>query len=91
MSITSVTARVRVDDLAATVPAYEALTGCEARWFEFGTARLASVGPFLLFSADGADGDRLARVVATLGTDDLDAQLEAVRSVGGTVVAPPAP
>jgi predicted enzyme related to lactoylglutathione lyase len=90
MAISGVIARVRVDDLAAAVPTYETLAGAPAHYFEFGAARLAAVGPFLLFSASGADGDRLANVVATLVTDDLDAQLDTVSAAGGTLVAPPA-
>lgn len=89
MAVVGVVARVRVDDLDAAIPVYEALTGASANRFTFGAVSLAEVGPFLLFSAPGPDGDRLAAVRATLVTDDLDAQLAAVTDLGGTVVAPP--
>ena len=90
MSVTGVVARVRVDDLDAAIPTYEALTGRTAARFSFGSATLASVGCFLLFHADGADGDRLAGVRATLVTDDLDREIGGLAELGAEVVAPPA-
>lgn len=88
MAITGVVARVRVDDLEAAVPFYEGLEKVKARRFSFGSAALASIGSFLLFAAPGEDGDRLAKVAATLTTDDLDAQLAEVQTLGASVVAP---
>lgn len=88
MAITGVIVRIRVNDLDAAVPFYEDLTGATATRFSFGSAALASVGPFLLFAAPGEDGDRLANVVATLVTDDLDPQLAELEALGASVIAP---
>ena len=88
MAITGTVIRQRVFDLEAVLPFYEQLAGQPARRFAFSGARLASVGPFLLFSADGELGDRLARVAGTLVVDDLDAQVELLESLGAELIAP---
>jgi predicted enzyme related to lactoylglutathione lyase len=87
MSIIGTVVRRRVPDLEAALPFYEQLTGQSAHRFAFSGARLASIGPFLLFSADGELGDQLARVSATLVVDDLQAQVERVVSWGAEVIA----
>jgi predicted enzyme related to lactoylglutathione lyase len=90
MSITGVVIRHRVTDLDATTPFYEELTGRPANRFAFSGAELAAVGPFLLFSAPGETGDRLAGVVATLTVTDLDAHQQRLVELGAEIVAPPA-
>jgi predicted enzyme related to lactoylglutathione lyase len=90
MPITGVVVRRRVDDLDATVPFYERLTGASANRFSFASAQLAAVGPFLLFEAPGPNGDRLANVAATLTVDDLDNQLKQLERLGAELIAPPA-
>ncbi len=87
MTITGVVIRRRVVDLDAALSFYEQLTGESANRFAFSGAELAAVGPFLLFTAPDDVGDRLARVVATLVVDDLDAEQEALVALGADVVA----
>jgi predicted enzyme related to lactoylglutathione lyase len=88
MAVIGTVVRRRVPDQEAALPFYEQLTGQPAHRFAFSGARLASIGPFLLFSADGALGDQLARVAATLVVDDLDAQLGLLASLGAELIAP---
>ncbi len=88
MAITGVVVRRRVADLDAAIEFYEALTATSADRFAFSGARLASIGPFLIFAADGELAAQLERVVATVTVDDLDAQAGLLRSLGAEVVAP---
>lgn len=89
MAITGVTIRRRVDDLEAEVGFYERMVGQAAHRFSFSGAELAAVGPFLLFSAPGETGDRLARVAATISVDDIQRHQRLLRELGAEVIAPP--
>jgi predicted enzyme related to lactoylglutathione lyase len=80
-----------VENLEAEVAFYERLVGESASRFSFSGAQLAAVGPFLIFQAPGALGDRLAGVAATLTVDDLVEQERLLRELGAEVIAPPAP
>ena len=86
----SVLARVFVDDLAAALPIYQALSGpAVARRFEFGEVRLCWVGQFLLLQVPSAERGRYERV-ATLLVADIEAARRAVETAGGSVLDGPA-
>ncbi|MFJ2868060.1 VOC family protein [Kitasatospora sp. NPDC087314] len=91
MTIDSVIARPRVDDLEAAIPFYERLTGQAAGRFDFGSLRLASAGPFLLFCGPDEAVQRVAGVGATLAVADLAAAVEEGIAAGATVVMPALP
>ncbi|MBV9820189.1 MAG: VOC family protein [Solirubrobacterales bacterium] len=88
MAISGVVIRRRVDDLDSAVAFYERLCGRAARRFGLRGAELATVGPFLLFSAPEHVGDRLENVAATLTVDDLVAHEALLRSLGAQIIAP---
>ena len=90
MQIRSVVMRRRVDDLDEAVAFYEQLTGQPARRFTYSGAELAAVGPFLLFSAAGAAGERLAKVAATISVDDVDSCAQTLTELGASLIAAPA-
>ncbi|MEV7027249.1 VOC family protein [Kitasatospora sp. NPDC093558] len=91
ITINSVVARQRVDDLEAAIPFYERLTGEAADRFDFAGVRLASVGPFLLFCGLDEAVRRVAQVSATLAVSDLAAAVEEGIAAGATVVMPAQP
>ncbi|MEU3312406.1 VOC family protein [Streptomyces sp. NPDC006662] len=91
MTIDSVIARQRVEDLDAAIPFYERLTGRTADRFEFAGVRLAAVGPFLLFCGPDEAVRRVAAVSATLVVTDLAAAVEEAAAAGATVVMPAQP
>lgn len=74
--------------LDVAVPFYEHLTGATAKRSPLSARALASIGPFLLL-ADPAKGDRIAHVVATLVTDDLDPQPADLKALVASVVGSP--
>jgi hypothetical protein len=87
-NIVKILARVVVDDLDEAIPLYQALSGAEPTKFSHGGAKLASVGPFLLLAAEGADGytDRNATVLVA----DLGPVLSEIDRVGGEIMVAPA-
>ena len=91
MAITGVTIRQRVDDVETAVGFYERIVGQAAHRFSFSGAELAAVGPFLLFSASGENGDRLARVSATISVDDLQRHEQLLQELGAVLISPPTP
>ena len=86
-NIAKVVARVVVDDLDKAIPLYEGLSGAEATKFSHGSVNLASVGPFLLLAAEGAEGytDRNATILV----GDLVPVLRELELVGGEIMIPP--
>lgn len=87
-NIAKILARVVVDDLDKAIPLYEALSGAEATKFSHHTVNLASVGPFLLLAAEGADGytDRNATILVA----DLVPVLREIERAGGEIMVEPA-
>jgi predicted enzyme related to lactoylglutathione lyase len=87
-NIAKVLARVVVADLDAAIPLYQALSGAEAAKFSNGSVNLASVGPFLLLAAEGADGytDRNATILV----DDLVPVVREIERAGGDIMVTPA-
>ncbi|CAL9329388.1 hypothetical protein SUDANB120_00040 [Streptomyces sp. enrichment culture] len=90
MAIDSVVLRRRVDDLESAALFYEGLTGEPAVRFEFAGLKLASTGPFLLFTGPGEVAERFAGVAATLSVADLDSAVAACEAAGAEVIAAPA-
>ncbi|WP_030730431.1 VOC family protein [Streptomyces sp. NRRL S-237] len=90
MTIGSVVLRRRVDDLESAVVFYQELTGEPATRFEFAGLRLASTGPFLLFSGPEEVAARFAGVAATLSVPDVDVTVAAGEAAGAEVIAAPA-
>lgn len=86
-NIAKILARVVVDDLDKAIPLYEGLSGAEATKFSHGTVNLASVGPFLLLAAEGAEGytDRNATILV----GDLATVLREIDKVGGEILIAP--
>ncbi|UMP07004.1 hypothetical protein [Amycolatopsis sp. EV170708-02-1] len=87
-NIVKILARVVVDDLNEAIPLYQALSGAKAAKFSYGSVNLASVGPFLLLEAEGADGytDRNATILV----GDLAPVLPEIERAGGEIMVAPA-
>jgi hypothetical protein len=87
-NIAKVLARVVVDDLDQAIPLYQALSGAEATKFSHGSVNLASIGPFLLLAAEGADGytDRNATILV----GDLIPVVREIERAGGEIIVLPA-
>jgi predicted enzyme related to lactoylglutathione lyase len=88
-NITSVMARVFVDDLDAAIPLYQQLAQTTAvNRFGFREVQLAQVGPFLLLSGDTAPyRDR----VATILVRHLPPVVAAIEAAGGDLLEGPSP
>lgn len=88
-NVTTVLARVLVEDLDRAIPFYQALTeGAEATRFNVRDVRLARVGSFLLLSGNT---NRVSDRVATVRVQSLDPVLAALSAHNGHIVAGPMP
>lgn len=86
-NIVSVLARVYVDDLDASLPLYQQLTGAEPHRFSYGPMSLARVGSYIL--VQGAPDD-VRKHGATIAVRDVAVVLEAVKAGGGEALEGPA-
>ena len=87
-NITKVLARVVVDDLDKAIPLYQALSGAEqVQKFGHGPVKLASVGPFLLLEAEGAEG--YSNRTATILVFDVGPVVREVELAGGEIIDGP--
>ncbi|RSM46004.1 VOC family protein [Amycolatopsis balhimycina DSM 5908] len=87
-NIAKVLARVVVDDLDKAIPLYQALSGAEeVQKFGHGPVKLASVGPFLLLRAEGAEGytDRTATILVF----DVAPVVRDIELAGGEIIEGP--
>jgi predicted enzyme related to lactoylglutathione lyase len=89
MAVRGVTVRIVVDDLGASVPFYEAITGEAAVRFSYGDVELARLGGFLLLAGPPAAIVALTRVSATILVDDVPAVAALVQEHGGEILSGP--
>ncbi|WP_330308613.1 MULTISPECIES: VOC family protein [unclassified Streptomyces] len=89
MEILGATLRICVDDLEASVPFYERLTGGRALRFERGGVSVAAVGFFLLMSGPEAELDILRKVAATIAVKDVDEAHRVLSESGARILAGP--
>ncbi|MFJ8357961.1 VOC family protein [Streptomyces sp. NPDC093984] len=91
MEILGATLRICVDDLEASVPFYERLTGTRALRFERGGVSVAAVGFFLLMSGPESELEILRKVAATIAVEDVEEAHRVLSDLGARIIAGPVP
>lgn len=89
MDILGTSLRVCVDDLDASIPVYERLTGVQAQRFQRGGVAVAAVGCFFLMSGPEAELSVLRKISATIAVRNVDEAVDDLKAVGGQVIAGP--